>query len=488
MKNSILKIVKWFCRQLTFNELASAVVIFHEVLNNARSDIALKTPQKTPFYREFRVDTIPPLLDSGFDAPKKGPDWRELQKKHEHDTEKKILPVKRRGRHAPPVGCRCTVCNAPRKFLYLNNGNLSSQVLCKICGSTSPTHLIKREKNGVYLCPYCTYILFKWKESGQHTTYKCPNRNCPHYLNNKMRLNEEERQILANQKYYPNFKLHYQYREYHLSPNDLKVIRPENRSKVDLHHIRNSYHILGLVLTFTINLGLSSRLTREALKGIFDISVSHQTVLNYTAAAAAYLSSYIDSNCPVPNHIAAADETYIIVDGRWTYTWFVIDSKTKAICGYNLSQKRDMQPALALLHNCFGEPGRNTSIPLLVTDGNPSYDAAVMAYNDAVRDGTEKLSKKTVIGLKNMDKESAEYRQFKQLIERLNRTYKYHTRPRAGFKSFDGACALTNLFVAFYNFMRPHASLNRMTPVSLNCLQDVNLMPDKWCALIRNAA
>jgi transposase-like protein len=303
-----------------------------------------------------------------------------------------------------------------------------------------------------------------------------------------MRLDEEEKKMRACQKYNPNFKLHYQYREYHLSPNDLKVVRPMNPTKVDLHNIRNSYHILGLVLTFTINLGLSSRLTRDALKGIFDISVSHQTVLNYISAAAAHLSSYVDSNCPAPIDTAAADETYIIVNGQWTYTWFVIDSKTRALCGYNLSQKRNMQPALALLYNCYGEPGHNPSTPQLVTDGNPSYDSAVMAYNKDVSDSKGKLAKKTVIGLKNMDKESTEYRQFKQLIERLNRTYKYHTRPRAGFKSFDGACALTTLFVAFYNFMRPHSSLNRMAPVSLECLRDIKLMPDKWCALIQNAA
>lgn len=488
MKNSVLKIVKWFCRQLTFNELASAVVIFHEVLNNARSDIVLKPLEKPPHYREFRIDTVPPLLGSELDAKEKNLDWRELQNKHEHDTGKKISPVKRNSGKAPPVGCRCTVCNAPRNFLYLNNGKLSSQVLCKICRHTSPTHQAKRKKKAAYFCPHCSYALFKWKESKQHATYKCPNYNCPHYLNNKMRLDEEEKKMRANQKYNPNFKLHYQYREYHLCPNDLKIIRPVNRTKVDLHNIRNSYHILGLVLTFTINLGLSSRLTRDALKGIFDISISHQTVLNYISAAASHLSSYIDSNCPAPADIAAADETYIIVNGQWTYTWFIIDSKTRSICGYNLSQKRNMPPALALLYNCYGDPGQNASIPQLVTDGNPSYDAAVMAYNEAIDNNTGKLSKKTVIGLKNMDKESTEYRQFKQLIERLNRTYKYHTRPRAGFKSFDGACALTTLFVAFYNFMRPHSSLNTMTPVPLKCLQDIKLMPDKWCTLIQNAA
>jgi transposase-like protein len=488
MKNSLLKIVKWFCRQLTFNELASAVVIFHEILNNARSDIVLKPDEKPPHYREFRIDTLPPRFGSEPDTNPKNLDWRELQKKIKHDTGKKVSPVKRKSGKAPPVGCRCAVCNAPRKFLYLNNGRLSSQVLCKICKHTSPTHQPKRKRKAVYFCPYCSYALFKWKDCKQHTTYKCPNYNCPHYLNNKMRLNEEEKKMRANQKYNPNFKLHYQYREHHLSPNDLKVIRPVNYTKGDLHNIRNSYHTLGLVLTFTINFGLSSRLTRDALEGIFDISISHQTVLNYISAAAAHLSSYIDSNCPAPADTAAADETYIIVNGRWTYTWFVIDSKTRAICGYNLSQKRNMQPALALLYNCYGEPGQNASISQLVTDGNPSYDSAVMAYNDLIRNNVNKLSKKTVIGLKNMDKESTEYRQFKQLIERLNRTYKYHTRPRAGFKSFDGACALTTLFVAFYNFMRPHSSLNRITPLSLECLRGFKLMPEKWCALIQNAA
>ena len=111
-----------------------------------------------------------------------------------------------------------------------------------------------------------------------------------------------------------------------------------------------------------------------------------------------------------------------------------------------------------------------------------------MAYNDLIKDNDSKLNKRTVIGLKNVDDQSREYRSFKQLVERLNRTYKYHTRPRAGFKTFNGAVALTTLFVAFYNFMRPHSSLNNSTPVSLDALKDYSLMPDKWVALIEKAA
>ncbi|MCF7791462.1 MAG: transposase [Victivallales bacterium] len=69
---------------------------------------------------------------------------------------------------------------------------------------------------------------------------------------------------------------------------------------------------------------------------------------------------------------------------------------------------------------------------------------------------------------------SKEYRRLKQIIERLNRTYKFHTRPGAGFKTFEGAVCLTVLFVAFYNFMRPHSTLKVRVPDPLKCLKGIN--------------
>jgi transposase-like protein len=485
MNHSILRIVKWFCRQLTFNELASAIIIFHEVLNNSRSDIPLKPSEKPPHYREFRVDPVRPLPALKVETTL---DWKTLKTKQELKSGKTIKTVQHRRGKTPPPGCKCNHCDAPKAYLYFNNGKLKSQVKCKICGKTSPIHNTRRERKTVYRCPHCSGALFKWKQSQQSTIYKCPSYQCPHYLHKKAQLTEEEKTMRSWQKYNPNFKLHYQYRQYHISPNDLKTARPITRTVVDLRNIHSSYHTLGLVLTFAINLGLSSRVTRNALKGIFDISLSHQTVINYINAAASHLSRFVDDKSPAPVTTCAADESYIIVDNQWTYTWFIIDSKTRAICGYNLSQKRDVRPALSLLYDCFGKPGDSKTYPVLVTDGNPSYDAAVMAYNDPVENKKGKLTKRTVIGLKNMDQESTEYRSFKQLVERLNRTYKYHTRPRAGFKTFDGAVALTTLFVAFYNFMRPHSALLEYPPVPLDQLKESRLMPDKWVTLLKQAA
>lgn len=488
MKENHIRLVKWFCRQLTFNVLASVVPVLLEILSGTRKDIPLKQEDdKPPHYRDYRVDTDPPVTE----APRQKEEtqhWSKLLKKYECEHGKVLNPVNRRGGKEPPVGCRCGSCDAPRKYLSLNNGKLASQVRCKVCGKTSPTHRCRRESVAKYWCPHCSNALFRWKESSICTIYKCPNDKCRHYMGRQKQLTSEEMDIRERQKYDPNFKLRYQYREYHIDPKDLTPVRP-GKSKVDLRKIHNNHHVVGLVLTFTINFGLSSRVTRNALKGLYNIDISHQTVVNYANAAACQIAEYVDEKSPRPSGISAADETYIIVEKEWHYTWFIMDAKKKAICGHNLSNQRSTESALRVICDCYGKPSENLlDDAKMITDGLTSYDSAVMAYNAAIPDGANKLTKKTVIGLKNLDPESTEYRAFKQMIERLNRTYKYHTRPRAGFKTFSGAVALTTLFVAYYNFMRPHSALNDNVPVKLDCLKGNELMPEAWVKLLQQAA
>lgn len=490
MKTDLLKLVRWFCRHLTFNDLASVVPVLQEVLTGSRLDMQLKPAEdRPPHYRQFRVDptlplTLPPNPKSEV------PDWHELQKQHELQYGKPIAIVRRRaGASVPPEKCHCQHCNAPARYLYLNNGKLGSQVLCKICSRTTPTSQSRRESRSRYWCPHCGNALFRWKEDGICTAYKCPNKHCPVYEHNLGALTTEERAMRAAGNT-SQFKLHYLFREYHFASEDLSAARPEN-APVDLNRIHNNLHTVGLCLTFSVSLGLSARMTAQALKRIFDIPISHQTVINYINASANYLSAFVDANCPVPKTTCAADETYIKIEGITHYTWFIIEQNRSAICGYNLSNSRETEPALSLINSCYGPPDSpKCDAAELVTDGLPSYDSAVVAYNTAVRKHSDQdlLTKRTVIGLRNLDPESEAYRSFKQLVERLNRTYKFHTRPRAGFKQFDGVVALTTLFVAFYNFMRPHGRLKADPPVPLTCLQDERLYPKMWVELLRQAA
>ena len=115
----------------------------------------------------------------------------------------------------------------------------------------------------------------------------------------------------------------------------------------------------------------------------------------------------------------------------------------------------------------------------------PSYDSALLAYNQGLE--APVLTGPKVIGLENLDEISKEFRPYKQLVERLNRTYKFHTRPRAGMKSMEGATCLTTLFVAYYNYLRPHGGLKH-SPLSREPLQGIERYPKQWETLLAMAA
>ena len=82
-----------------------------------------------------------------------------------------------------------------------------------------------------------------------------------------------------------------------------------------------------------------------------------------------------------------------------------------------------------------------------------SYLAAQQFYNEYGDDFKFEVTQ--VIGLSNGDEVSKEFRPYKQMIERVNRTYKASYRPTHGFDSYDGANYDLALRVAYYNFLRP---------------------------------
>jgi len=157
--------------------------------------------------------------------------------------------------------------------------------------------------------------------------------------------------------------------------------------------------------------------------------------MNYLEAAAVLAHQFTQQHkgCMSDSKISA-DETYIRVMDEWNYTWFVIGASSRAIWAWHISDDRSVLPALITLKQAMETlPDSDRQFIELIGDGNPSYDAAVHAFN---RDTTETpLKRIKVIGLQNEDAESEHYREFKQIVERLNRTYKFHTRARSGFKT-----------------------------------------------------
>lgn len=228
-------------------------------------------------------------------------------------------------------------------------------------------------------------------------------------------------------------------------------------------------------------MGISARKTAFILRNVFSCPCSYQTVLNYTQSAAHYCHKFNSAYKGEVDDTQAGDETYIKVSGENNYTFFFICVKGRKITAYHVDETRDTLPATITMNEAIRTSGPDQEI-VLVTDGNPSYPAGIHFINQS---HSPKLTHKKVIGLQNLDSESEEFRPFKQLIERLNRTYKFHTRAACGFKNKNGAIALTTLFVTHYNFLRPHCGLGYSVPIPLENLQDIDTLQGKWAQVLQ---
>lgn len=161
-------------------------------------------------------------------------------------------------------------------------------------------------------------------------------QNALFYLSNLRKLTPEEynRYVIEPQA----FKLHYIYREFTIKLKPLSKRSPV-MPDVDLSKIHSSPHTMGLILSYYVNYGMSSRLVSSIMRDIHGVNISHQTVINHANAAATLLKPFVDNyEYPLTSSICG-DETYIKVNGKWHYVFFIIDTVKKIITSHHLSPK-----------------------------------------------------------------------------------------------------------------------------------------------------
>jgi hypothetical protein len=176
---------------------------------------------------------------------------------------------------------------------------------------------------------------------------------------------------------------------------------------------------------------------------------------------------------------------FIKINAERAYAFLFIGAESHKITSYHVADARDTHNAtIAMNEVARTAPGGRTTH--LVFDGLGAYPAGVHFLNaDRKKNNLPPaFTFNQVFGLENLDDQSSQWRPFKQLIERLNRTYRFHTRAACGFDSLNGALVLTVLFTTYYNFLRPHRSLGGDVPVHLDELDGVPTLQARWCKLL----
>ena len=262
---------------------------------------------------------------------------------------------------------------------------------------------------------------------------------------------------------------------------DLSSI-PERASTFQFR--RQSAHIMGLCLTYHVNLSLSLRKTALALRDIHGINISHTMVANYAKTAACVIKPFVDNFDYKKSDTFIADETYIKVCGVKGYVWLIMDAVSRSILGYRVSDNRGVGACILAMRMAFKNLKTLPEKFKFIADGYSAYPLAAQQF--ALRDDNPlQFDITQVIGLTNDDAVSKEFRPFKQIVERLNRTFKASYRLTCGYDNFDGANYSVALWVCYYNFLRPHSVSGRFTPLNkVDLLDGADTMQAKWQLLI----
>ncbi len=462
------KILSYFITFLNrINKIIWKIIIYLSKFIKV-DDININNKPDDIRYRQFNVDE-PAILEPFVKLEKK--DYKELIQKHN------IKPIVRRNGKQINSNIKCPCCQAPKDYLYDNTGK-QVQFSCKVCNHIFSTNSNK-EKDVILRCPHCTRALDLRSSRTDFDVFVCRNNKCSYYQNNIKSLSLSEAKKFKEN---PNlFKMHYIYRKFNIDlPTLNKDYREFIKTPIDLSRAYNSQYIVGLCLTYHVNYGLSYRKTAAIMNDIHEVKISYKTVENYCKAAASIVHHVLEFYPYDLSDTIAADETYIKVKGKTNYIFFFFDSIKKIITSYRVFDKRDSLAAIKATHSTLIKYNELPETLKMIFDGNPIYRVAHQYWHQ----NNMPFQLYQVIGLTNQDDISKKYRSEKQIIERLNRTLKYYYRPKNGFSSLDSANNYMVLFSAYFNFLRPHSSLDYKIPVELPELENCSNMPNKWIELI----
>lgn len=422
----------------------------------------------SPEYQKFKVDKLPKIIR--FEKV----DYKLLIAYYKHKYGISLGPVRRRAGKQIAGNIECPKCGAPHQYIYDNNGG-KGQYQCSVCKKTFKENNYAT-KPIVFVCPHCGKTLSAKKDRKHFRIHKCVNPKCSYYQNNLAKL---PKGLGASEKH--KYKLHYIYREFTIDffKMDLHEL---SSSAINFKYKKFNAHIMGLCLTYHVNLKLSTRQTAHAMEEIHGIKISHTMIAKYAMTAAAVIKPFVDTFDYKPSKILSADETYIKVKGIKHYVWIIMDACKKSILGYQVSDTRAVGPCILAMRMAFEKFKEFPNKALkFIADGYSAYPLASQQCN--INNGWD-FDVTQVIGLTNDDAVSTEFRWVKQVVERLNRTFKSSYRVTCGYGSENGALYGVSLWVAYYNFLRPHP-YNYWKPLNeIDMLTDAGNMPAKWQLLI----
>ena len=206
---------------------------------------------------------------------------------------------------------------------------------------------------------------------------------------------------------------------------------------------------------------IRSRLKQE--KGYYPSPATvYQWIDKFTDKAVDHYSQYQ----PKVGDTWIADESVLDIDGKDVWFWDVIDADTRFLLASKMSYTRKIEDAVTLFELAYKRAGKAPKT--ILTDKLRVYPEAIAQVFGG--DAGHKRSSPFV-------REDST-----RLIERFHGTLKDRTKVMRGLRDTNSALAFTDGFIAYYNFIRPHESLDCRTPAEA---AGIDYKVKNWASLIR---
>lgn len=223
--------------------------------------------------------------------------------------------------------------------------------------------------------------------------------------------------------------------------------------------------------------GNSFAKVKHHLKMFYNLEVSRPTIMRWVHKFSTILNEYADKNKPDVGDLWNSDEMTVKLrettgknNNEWI--WNLMDSSTRFLLASTITKNREVKDATMVLKQGQERAGKKPSA--LITDG-------LQSYIDANRKVFYENKNRTI----HYRTPSKRKHFLNQNIERLNGTIRERTKVMRGMQRQETAQKIIDGERFYYNFVRPHMSLDGMTPAQIAGLPMPSYNP--WLIFIREA-
>ena len=240
--------------------------------------------------------------------------------------------------------------------------------------------------------------------------------------------------------------------------------------------MKNRSKIIGLAIDLYFQ-NLSLRKTKDHLKRFYRTNISHVAIWNWLIKYVKLIKPFVNKFTPKISGKLNADEICLKFRGKCHWFWDVMDKETKFLIASVLSSGRGLKEARKLFLLTRKSIKKNPDV--IVTDGLQEYIQAIKKSFPGWWTKKNRVKHIRVVKFKSKDNNN--------VIERLQGTARERYKIMRGFSAFDSAETLMDGFTIFYNFIRPHMTLNGLTPAQASGI-DLKLAKNRWLSIIKLVA